>query len=113
MGIYTNDTIYGIRIYNFDDDEFCNILFETKFDKIMSHEQMREAYLAYMLLDDKTNLFFKFYTECMSTLNKYNNDTFMDWYPMTLNTFLDNFEIRNLQLENTKMENDQKSINIS
>jgi hypothetical protein len=88
MGIYTDGSIFGIRIYNFNDDDFINILFEEKYDEIMTHEQMRETYLAYMLLDNKNNIHFEFYTECSSTLNKYNKEIFMGWYPMSLNIFL-------------------------
>ena len=29
MGIYGNDRIFGIQIYNFDDKDFSNILFEA------------------------------------------------------------------------------------
>jgi len=94
MGIYNNGNgIFGIRIYNFNDDDFSNTLFEEKYDEIMSYQQMREVYLFYIQLNDKTNIFFKIYTECSSTLNKYNKKSFMDWYPMSLNTFLENFDI--------------------
>jgi len=47
MGIYVTGTVFGIRIYNFNDDDFANILFEEKYHEIMSHAQMREAYLFY------------------------------------------------------------------
>jgi hypothetical protein len=56
----------------------------------MSGEQMREAYLFYNELNDKTQIFFKIYTECGST---YNEGCFMDWYPMSLNTFLEKFGV--------------------
>jgi len=45
MGIYNNGCVFGIRIYNFNDDDFANILFEEKYDEIMNYEQLREAYL--------------------------------------------------------------------
>jgi hypothetical protein len=92
MGIYY-DGIFGIRIYNFNNDDFSNTLFEEKYDEIMSHEQMREAYLFYNGINDKNNIFFKIYTECTSTLDKYNTEKFMEWHPMSLNTFLENFRI--------------------
>jgi hypothetical protein len=47
MGIYDNGNIFGIRIYNFNDNDIANILFEKKYDGIISNEQMREAYLFY------------------------------------------------------------------
>ena len=40
MGIYNHGSIFGIRIYNFNDDDFANILFEEKYDEIMSYGQM-------------------------------------------------------------------------
>jgi hypothetical protein len=91
MGIYSNGSIFGIQIYNFnDDDDICNILFEEKYDEVMSYIQMREAYLFYTNLNDKNNIFFKIYTECSSTLN-YNRDNFMMWQPLPLDTFLEKF----------------------
>ena len=93
MGIYASDSIFGIRIYNFNDLECSNTLFEEKYDEIMSHEQMREAYLFYATLYDKKDVFFKVYVECSSTLDLYNKENFMQWYPMSLNTFLEKFDI--------------------
>ena len=43
------------------------ILFEEKYDKIMSHEQMKEAYLFYTMLNNKNEMRFQYYTECSST----------------------------------------------
>jgi len=92
MGIYTSDNIFGIRIYKFNDDDIGVTLFEEKYDEIMSHEQMREAYLSYDNLNDKNNIFFQFYTEYTSTLdiNTYN---FMGWESLPLNLFLKNFNV--------------------
>ena len=89
MGIYSNGSIFGIQMYNFNDD-ISNILFEEKYDEIMSYNQMREAYLFYNNLNDKNNIFFQIYTECTSTLS-YNRENCMMWYPMTLNVFLEKF----------------------
>ena len=91
MGIYNNGSIFGISIYNFNEDDVSNILFEIKFCEIMSHEQMREAYLFYNELHNKNNISFKIYTECSSTLNKYDKENFMSWYPISLNEFLEKF----------------------
>ena len=93
MGIYNNGTIFGIRIYNFNEDEFSNTLFEEKYDEIMSYEQMKEAYLFYAILYDKKNVSFKIYTECISTNDIINKDKFMMWYPLSLNQFLENFDV--------------------
>lgn len=88
MGIYSSGNIFGIRIYNFNDDDLSKTLFEEKYDEIMSYMQMREAYLFYNELNDKNNLFFKIYTQCTSTLNN-NTTNFMDWMPVSLHTFLE------------------------
>jgi hypothetical protein len=92
MGIYSNGSIFGIQIYNFNEDNISNILFEEKYDEVMSYIQMREAYLFYNNLNDKNNIFFKIYTECSSTLN-YNRDSFMMWQPLPLNVFLEKFGV--------------------
>ncbi len=92
MGIYfCNGDIFGIQIYNFNDD-ISNILFEEKYDEIMSYTQMREAYLFYTNLNDKNNLFLKIYTECTSTFS-YNRHNFMMWHPIPLDTFLEKFDV--------------------
>ena len=92
MGIYSSGRIFGIQIYNFTDDDISNILYEKKYDEVMSHNQMKEAYLFYNNLNDKNNLFFKMYTECTCTLS-YNADNFMMWQPLSLHTFLKIFGV--------------------
>lgn len=89
MGIYENGSIFGIRIYNFNDDDFANTLFEEKYDEIMSHEQMREAYLFYTELNNKNGIFFKYYTECST----YHEEIFFKWLPISLNLFLEKIGI--------------------
>jgi hypothetical protein len=89
MGIYSSGSIFGIRIYNFNDD-ISNILFEEKYDEIMSYIQMREVYLFYTNLSDKSKLGFQYYTECSRTLS-YGKDNFMMWQPLSLDTFLKKF----------------------
>jgi len=41
MGIYDNGHIFGIKIYNFDNNDYANTLFEEKYEEIMSHQQMK------------------------------------------------------------------------
>jgi hypothetical protein len=86
MGIYDNGSMFGIRIYNFNDDDFANILFEEKYHEIMTHQQMREAYLFYTELNNKDEIHFQYYTECSST---YGEGIYLHWHPMTLNLFLE------------------------
>jgi hypothetical protein len=92
MGIYSNGSIFGIQMYNFNDDDISNILYEEKYDEVISYIQMREAYLFYNNLNDKNKVFFKIYTQCSSTLN-YNKDIFMMWQPLCLDTFLEKFGV--------------------
>jgi hypothetical protein len=87
MGIYDNGSMFGIRIYNFNDD-FANILFEEKYDEIMTYEITRKAYLFYTEFNNKNELRFKYYTECSST---YCERIYLDWYPMSLKLFLEKF----------------------
>lgn len=53
---------------------------------------MREAYLFYTNLNDNNNIYFKIYSECISTINN-NIDNCMMWYPLNLDTFLENFGV--------------------
>ena len=94
MGIYSSGSIFGIRIYTFNDNDYSNILFEEKYEEIMSHEQMREVYLFYTQLQNKNNIHFQFYTECSNTLDINNKETiYMMWYPLSLNSFLEQFNV--------------------
>lgn len=92
MGIYTSENIFGIRIYNFNEDDIGVTLFEEKYDEIMNNEQLRQARLFYDLLYDKKNIHFKIYTECSSTLTS-NKETFMKWCPLSLDAFLEKIDI--------------------
>ena len=86
MGIYGNGSIYGIQIYNINDNDVSNILFEEKYDEEMSGHQMREAYLFYTKLNNKNEIRFQYYTECSST---YGEGTYFSWCPMSLDLFLE------------------------
>ena len=93
MGIYSNGSIFGIQIYNFNENDVSNILFEEKYDEVMSNHQMREAFLFYTNLNDINNkIFFKIFTECISTLSN-NRGNFMMWYPLRLDAFLEKFSV--------------------
>ena len=90
MGIYNNGTIFGIKIYNFNDDDLANILFEKTYNEIMSDEEKKKAYLFYTELNNKNEIHFQYYTECSST---YSEGTFFNWSPMALNLFLEKFVV--------------------
>jgi hypothetical protein len=57
MGIYTNGIVCGIKIYEFNDDDCTNTLFERKYETLMSEEQKKEAYLFYNGLPNKNKIF--------------------------------------------------------
>ena len=90
MGIYDSGKIFGIRFYNFKDDDFANILFEKTYNEIMSDEEKKEAYLFYSELNNKNEIHFKYYTECSST---YGQATYFNWCYMSLNLFLEKFGV--------------------
>jgi len=90
MGIYDSGNIFGIKIYNFNDDDFSNILFEKTYKKIMTDEEKKEAYLFYTNLNNKNEMHFQYYTECSST---YGKETFFTWHPISINLFLEKFRI--------------------
>jgi len=58
MGIYNNYSIYGIRIYNFNDDEFTNILYEKIYNEIISDDEKKKEYLFYTELNNKNEIYF-------------------------------------------------------
>lgn len=92
MGIYDNGSIFGIRMYTFNDDGGSNILFEKTYTEIMSEDEKKQAYLLYrhLLLNHTNEIGFQYYTECIST---YGKGSYLMWYPMPVNMFLDKFGV--------------------
>ena len=90
MGIYDSGKMFGIKIYNFNDHDFANILFEKKYNEIMTDDEKNKAYLFYNGLTNKADIHFQYYTECSST---YGEGTFLSWYPLSLNLFLEKFGV--------------------
>ena len=70
MGIYNNGSIFGIKMYNFNDEDVANILFEKTYNEIMSDDEKKKAYLLYIWLNNNNEICFKYYTECSSTYGK-------------------------------------------
>ena len=60
MGIYDSGRILGIKIYNFNDDEFANVLFEKTYSEIISDEEKKKAYLFYSELNNKNEIRFQY-----------------------------------------------------
>ena len=91
MGIYYSESIFGIKMYYFDDDVYHHILFEKKYNEIMSDEEKKKAYKFYTEIINNANyIHFQYYTECTTT---YGEATFLSWAPMSLDTFLEKFNI--------------------
>jgi len=90
MGIYDSGSIFGIKMYNLNNDNFVNILFEKTYNEIMSDEEKRKAYLFYTGLNNNNEIHFEYYTECSST---YDKGIFLMWYPISLNLFLEKFGV--------------------
>ena len=90
MGIYDNGSIFGIKMYNFNDNDFSNTLFEKTYNEIMSDEEKKKAYLFYTKLNNNNKIRFQYYTECNST---YGKGVFLRWYPISLDLFLEKFDI--------------------
>ena len=88
MGIYSNNTVYGVQISNVNDEGDVNILFELKYDTIMSDEQKRDVKEYYEDLYNKHNLIFSVYTECSST---YEEGFVKQWFPISTKQFIDIF----------------------
>ena len=92
MGVYSNQTVFGVQIYKFGDDDTSEVLFEETYNEPMSYQQLRETYLLYTALKE-TDLRFKVYVECTSTLNYNGRETFMQWMQITLHNFLHTFNV--------------------
>ena len=60
MGIYDSGIIFGIKMYNFNDDDFSNILFEKTYDEIMSDEEKKKVYLFYTEQSNKNEICFQY-----------------------------------------------------
>lgn len=89
MGIYSNGTVYGLRICHVIDDEF-ETLYEKNYDVLMDDTQKKEAYLFYINLTNKNDLSFRVYTECSST---YGNNIYKSWLPISLSEFEKKFNV--------------------
>jgi hypothetical protein len=92
MGLYISDKIFGIQIYKIENVYDVQTLYEKKGVKEMNCCEMKEAYLFYIDVKDKTNILFNIYTECTSTLD-INNHNFMMWYPLPESVFLKTFSL--------------------
>ena len=82
MGIYSDGNIYGISIDLKNDKNNFSELFNKIYSEIMTAEQIQEAKLVYLSINeaDKLNLSVRFYTSCTTTYDVYSTP-FMSWFP--------------------------------
>ena len=82
MGIYSDGNIYGISIDLKNDTNNFSELFNKIYSEIMTTEQIQEAKLVYLSINeaDKLNLSVRFYTSCTTTYDVYSTP-FMSWFP--------------------------------
>lgn len=82
MGIYSDGNIYGISIDLKNDTNNFSELFNKIYSEIMTAEQIQEAKLVYLSINeaDKLNLSVRFYTSCTTTYDVYSTP-FMSWFP--------------------------------
>jgi hypothetical protein len=91
MGIYDSGVVYGIKIYEYRDD-FPATLYEKTSDGVMNQEEKKNAYLAYCGLQNKSDIYFSYYTEC-STSYEANSKPMMMWCPIELFQFVELFNV--------------------
>jgi hypothetical protein len=88
---YTTCNIYGIKIYSCIDNK-CIVLFEQKYNTIMTNEMMKETKVFYENLDEnnKKNVKFQIYIKCKFIGRE---DNFMIWWKISSNEFIKEFRI--------------------
>ena len=88
MGIYTSGKIYGIRIYNHNDDGDSNILYEKKYDVIMDNDALQEAKIFYEGICEKEGVILQIYTDCSTTYDDDDDDIQMIWLSIEATIFI-------------------------
>lgn len=86
MGIYSNNSVFGVQISNVNDEGDVNIIFELKCDTIMSDEQKRDVKEYYEDLYNKQNIIFSVYADSI-----YGKRVFKQWFPISTKQFIDIF----------------------
>ena len=88
---YTTRGIYGVKIYTYINKEY-SILLKQELNTLMTNEMIEEVKVFYSNLDEKTktNVKFKIYKNCKSIENE---DNYMIWHDISLNTFITCFGI--------------------
>lgn len=96
MGLYASLKVFGIQIGYMKHDEVdndCNyyILFEEKYETVMDEEQKRRVFEFYTNLENK-QVEFKIYTNILCTLETDGPNQYMDWWRISLEDFLREFQ---------------------
>jgi hypothetical protein len=88
MSIYSNGTLYGIKINRISNDfDRCETLLEIKQDTIMNEKEKRNVHLFYVGLENKEDIHFQMYTECSTN----EDGNFMTWFPISKSQFSEYF----------------------
>lgn len=89
---YTDCHIYGIKIYSYSYIHDYVLLFEQKYNTIMSKEMMEESRVFYNNLDEhnKKNVKFQIYIKCKSIDDE---KKCMIWLNTSLNEFIKEFDV--------------------
>ena len=95
MGIYSNGTVFGIRMYFVnDEEEEVTDVFEKTYETPMTEEQKQEActfFRTNLQEQVKEKIKFQYYTETWSTYDINNKTLIKMWLPMQYSDFLKHF----------------------
>ncbi len=100
MGIYIckNAKVYGIQWFKPDINNYdiqCEYIFCNIDKSELTKENKEIIFNAYNKLDHnhKNNIYIQMYTECCSSINPNNLETFVSWYPINKQMFEDYLNI--------------------
>ena len=76
MGIYSNGSVYGIKLIQHD-----NVLYEKIWPDPMTDSRIKEVRDFYNALDSTGDIQFRYYTSCSTTYDIGESAPFMSWWP--------------------------------
>lgn len=90
---YPNGEIYGITMFYWIDDysALTEAIFEKMYDRLMTDEEKKQAYLFYIELEDTDDVYVSYLTKCTTKYNK--TEPFKVWYPMKIDEFKMMFDV--------------------
>jgi hypothetical protein len=95
MGIYSNGTVFGIKMYFVTNEDEVTNVFEKIYETQMTEEQKHEVGIFHTNLQEqvKEKIKFQYYTETWSTYDMNNKTLLKMWLPMQYTDFLQHFLI--------------------